>query len=125
MPNDDKYVMNLVDYSLFDVITKNGTIKTYDLNFENYNSSTFNVSNATITDFTTSPIPADVAGRNHPADGNGNGNVSYGECMHYMQAACYGQPTNCGTLCNLVNLAGGGSCTGSMAASCIIIALFM
>ena len=126
LPNRDKYAMQYVDYSQFALRTKSGTIKTYDLNYENYQSTDILISDSTVTNFQSYPVPTEVALR-HPADTNGNGNVSWGECMGYMQSACNGS-TNCTIMCTLSNLGGigttiGGQCTLSMAAACVYLAI--
>jgi hypothetical protein len=126
LPQNDKYVMQLIDYSNYNVTTKTGVIKTFDLNYEAYLSAEVNVNNSSISSFAAYHIPADVVAR-HPADTNGNGNVGFGECMGYMQAACNGS-AGCATMCTIVNLAGigtsiGGQCTISMAAACIYLSI--
>lgn len=68
-----------------------------------------------------------IGGVEYFCDGNGNGNVGFGECMSCMTSACSGDAT-CATFCAAVNVAGiktstGGQCTISMLAACAYIAL--
>jgi hypothetical protein len=126
LPQNDKYVMQLIDYSNYDLNIKTGIIKTYDLNYEGYLSSEISVNNSSIDNFNVYRIPNDIAAR-HPADTNGNGNVSFGECLGYMQAACNGSST-CATMCWLVNVGGigtsiGGQCSISMGAACVYLSI--
>lgn len=144
LPNNSHYAMQLVDYSKYEVETKNGVIKTIDLNYDQYISSNIEVSNAEINSFVTFPMPdeikkkyVDLTMRNeievdqnkkyHFCDKNQNGNVSFGECMGCMQGACNGSPS-CATMCWLTNVGGigtsvGGQCSISMGAACIIISI--
>jgi hypothetical protein len=126
LPNNDKYIMQYVDYSQFNLRTRSGGLKTFDLNYDNYQSTEILVNNSQISSFQKLPMPAETSLR-HPADTNGNGNVSWGECMGYMQSACNGS-TNCTIMCTLTNLGGigttiGGQCTISMAAACVYLSI--
>ncbi len=60
LPNNEHYVMQLVDYSNYDINTKTGVIKTIDLNYDSYLSSQLIVSNSSVTDFTAYPVPPKV-----------------------------------------------------------------
>lgn len=126
LPQNDKYVMQLIDYSNYDISIKTGVIKTFDLNYEEYLSAEININNSSIANFAAYPIPSDIAAR-HPADTNGNGNVSFGECIGYMQAACNGS-SSCSTMCWIMQVAGigtsiGGQCAISMGAACVYLSI--
>jgi hypothetical protein len=126
LPNNDKYFMQLVDYSNYDVTSKTGLIKTLDLNYENYLSAEITVNNQNVSSFQVYQIPSDILAR-HPADTNGNGNVSYGECMSFMHNAC-GGASSCGLMCSIINVAStitpiGNQCNISMGAACIYLSI--
>lgn len=147
LPNNSHYAMQFVDYSNYNVLTKSGVIRTIDLNYDQYTSATLDVAQTSITRFTANTMPQEIKlkysslkkigelnrGRSnterapHYCDLNGNGNVSFGECIGCMQSACNGSPT-CSTMCWIVNVAGigtsvGGQCTISMGAACIILSI--
>lgn len=146
LPRNSHYGAQLIDYTNYDVNTKTGTIKTFDLNYDFYLSATLVVNNTSITSFTANPMPNDIkskysslkkineietesgtASKNHPCDKNQNGNLGFGECMGCMQNACNGSPS-CATMCWIVNVAGigtsiGGQCSISMGAACFILSI--
>lgn len=148
LPNNDRYAMQLIDYTAYSIKLKTGVIKVTDLNYDSYLAAVLDVKQAAIVQFDAFPIPVDIkqkyAGvkkvggiviapdpkeiaKKHFCDKNGNGNVTFGECMGCMQSACNGAAT-CATMCWLVNVGGigtslGGQCTISMGAACIYLSI--
>ena len=146
LPNNDRFAMQLVDYRNFESENLTGTIRAYDLNYDNHQAALLEVQKGMVTGLKTFSIPDELikkyAGldpaeqtgdtyerKAHFCDGNGNGNISYSECYRCMVKACKGNP-ECDLLCNLINQASGYTpipkqCNLSFVASCIIISIFM
>jgi hypothetical protein len=146
LPRNSHYAAQLVDYTNYDIATKSGTIKTFDLNYDFYLSATIDVKNTDISSFVSHPMPDDIkskysslkkvneiqtesgtASKTHFCDKNQNGNLGFGECMGCMQNACNGSPS-CATMCWIVNVAGigtsiGGQCSISMGAACLYLSI--
>lgn len=128
LPNNSHYAMLLVNYKEYDVLSKNGLIEAYDLNYDNYLSTTFNVENGNIKKSQSFDIPSKILVKystlkkkkelgnpifdntlaRKPAqyelcDANGNGNIGWGECMACMRKACYSS-ADCAGLCSLIDI---------------------
>ncbi len=149
LPNNEHYAMLLVDYKKYDTDSKTGDIELVDLNYDNFLAASLKVTKANIESLNGYEMPTNIVKKYstlkkkadlgnpiynyslptapHPCDGNGNGNVGFGECMSCMTSACYGAST-CAVFCAIVNVAGigtstGGQCTISMLAACTYIAI--
>lgn len=155
LPNNEHYLMLLVDYKSYDTKKLTGNIKLFDLNYENYLAGEIDVKDAKILKLIGLNMPKSIEKKytglmkknelgnpiflnrkssfnennaeKHFCDGNGNGNVGFGECMSCMTSACNGDAT-CATFCSIVNVAGigtstGGQCTISMLAACAYISI--
>lgn len=155
LPNNEHYLMLLVDYKSYDTKKLTGDIKIFDLNYDNYLAGEINVKDGKILKLIGLKMPENINKKyiglmkknelgnpmylnrkstfnesnaeKHFCDGNGNGNVGFGECMSCMTSACNGDAT-CATFCSIVNVAGigtstGGQCTISMLAACAYISI--
>ena len=108
LPNNDRYAMQLTDYRKYDPENQRGEIRALDINYDGYASALFAVEKGEIIRFDVwdmpeeirkkysevQPVQHDFTGdiapeyKKHICDRNGNGNVSYGECMKCMKELC-------------------------------------
>jgi hypothetical protein len=145
LPNDDRYAMLLVDYRNYNTISKSGNILMSDLNYDNTKALSMVVENRKIKDAKAFTIPQTILSKypklatrkelgnpvynikpsstlSNYCDQNGNGNVSYFECLGCGLNAC-GNNFECLSMCSLIELASVGSCVGSMAVACVYVAI--
>jgi len=151
LPNNERYAMQLSDFSSYNIQNKSGVMVIKDLNFENFivakisltlgqNTSieTFPISQQIISKYSYLKRKSDIESqissteisnmkKNHFCDKNGNGNVSFGECTSCMLSACY-STTDCSVMCTLVSIASGGTRVGgqchiSVAAACVYLSI--
>jgi hypothetical protein len=155
LPNNERYLMLLIDYREYNTKSFTGNINLVDLNYDNFLAAKIEVDQKIIKQMNGYAFPENLKSKysslkkkyelgnpmyiqnktsysislaeKHFCDGNGNGNVGFGECMSCMTSACSGDAT-CATFCAAVNVAGiktstGGQCTISMLAACAYIAL--
>jgi hypothetical protein len=146
LPNNDRYAMQLTDYRKYEPESETGIITTADINYDGYQSALFTVEKGEITQFDVWEMPEDIRKKywdvqpvkhdfttgidpeykKHICDRNGNGNVSYGECMKCIKDLCNGASI-CEIRCQLLPgnlaLAGTAFCELSMSAACVIVAL--
>ena len=134
LPNNDKFALNYADLSNYDLNTDNGTIKLYDLNFDNFLHSQISVSNGIFTSYNSTGLSQDlkdkyssVANKNPPqnvsCDGNGNGDVSFSECYKCISVAIQMNSLSI-SICEIFHVSGlpwWGSCEMSTAAACVVI----
>ncbi len=128
LPRNGRYLMLFKDLRQFNADNSSGTIRVYDLNYDEYLSGEAVVNNWTVNNYTPFPVPDQVSAKYnltgraaHPCDANGNGNVTFGECFSCMMGACM-RDTECRTLCLIANLFQW-RCTMAMRLSCRIIAI--
>lgn len=144
LPNNDKYAMMLIDYRKFDYNSNTGSYAFIDLNYDDSKAIEAKMENGKITGVSNFDLPSSVkqkyttlktkrdlgnpifsnngnAQRQHFCDQNGNGNVSYFECLGCGISAC-GNNYECAGLCGGIELVKPGYCIGSMAAACVYIA---
>ena len=126
LPNNGKYFMVYRDYTTFDFNDMSGSIKLFDLNYDNHffgygelnsgllNASFFNPMPSNIlnkyekvlainrTNLNT-PNKKTLSGKSESilCDGNGNGNVSFSECYKCFNNAC-GSSETCIVMCYLI-----------------------
>ncbi|MEC5395139.1 hypothetical protein [Bergeyella sp. RCAD1439] len=134
LPNNDKYAMNLADLSNFNEKTLTGSVKMYDLNYDNYLHTEINIEQNKIKDFNSRGISNQItekykSSRNpnksrnltsrHLCDGNGNGDVSFGECYKCLKDAIADDGFS-SWVCD-IPAAGWLACWGTTTAACVII----
>ena len=131
LPRNARYLQIYKDLREYDLATKTGRLRVYDLNYDEYLAVDAQIRNENIESVNTYPMPAEVAERygfnrqenmgskTHPCDGNGNGNVSFGECMSCMITACWANP-NCKRMCKLIGLP---RCGAAFVISCTYLAI--
>ena len=144
LPGNEKYVMCLIDYKGYHSDTKTGEIKIIDLNYDNHIFGNIYLNNSELVNLVVTDIPENILSKysgllkkkemgagiaaTHFCDLNQNGNVTFSECFTCMLRSCFNNQ-RCATLCGLTNLGGGiigsvtSTCTASMAASCVYIAI--
>lgn len=145
LPNDDKYAMLLLDYSKFDFAVNTGSYSFVDLNYDDAKAIEATMIDNKVTNVLQFDLPNDIkqkypnlktkeelgnpifqtqgaASLTHFCDQNGNGNVSYFECLGCMISSCGGN-FECAGLCGGIELVRPGYCVGSMAAACVYIAV--
>ncbi|MBI3138917.1 MAG: hypothetical protein HYZ15_10060 [Sphingobacteriales bacterium] len=128
LPKNGRYLMLYKNYLQYNTGTSTGTIRVYDLNYDEYLVGEAAVTNGTVNNYTPYPMPDNIAAKYnltgrapHPCDTNHNGNVTYGECFSCMLRSCMSDP-ECRFLCFLANLYRS-SCFNSMRVSCAILAI--
>ncbi|MDZ4072111.1 MAG: hypothetical protein U1C70_09825 [Sediminibacterium sp.] len=147
LPYNDKYAMNISDLSNFDFETKNGEIRSIDVNYDNFHHSTFNIKDNIIEKRTyksltyelsvkfhsirmpgrnTEQIKTIVASENKisnkavPCDSNHNGNLGFWECYGCFKEASEVKGTFGEWWCD-APVAGWVSCWTSISAACVIL----
>lgn len=134
LPYGDSYALNYENIKKFDLKTLTGTIEMADLSYDNYVHSVIEVKNNLIKSYKYNLMPLALKSKymaiSNPnklkslkaevlCDGNGNGNVSWGECYHCLKEAIdangYSQ-----AVCD-IPIAGWVSCPASVAAACVYI----
>jgi hypothetical protein len=134
LPREGKYLQVYKDLEDYDDQDGKGTIRLYDLNYEDYLVAELEIQEEEVQAFKTYSMPADIAkkygfvsdgkveqpGKPHPCDGNQNGNVSFGECMSCMLNACLSN-AECRKLCRLTGIA---RCGSAFVISCTWIAIW-
>lgn len=113
LPNNDEYVMNLVDKRGYNTTTKVGNIEMYDVNYGHYKHAVAYAENDHVITWTANGLSADLLAeyadiqnpakqenlrRRHLCDSNGNGNISFGECFSCIDNAIMTNPTS-STIC--------------------------
>lgn len=128
LPKNGRYLMLYKNFVQYNTNDSTGTIRVYDLNYDEYLAGEATVVNGTVNNYIPYPLPDNIAtkynltGRAaHPCDKNGNGDVTYGECFNCMLRSCM-LDSECRLLCFLANLYRA-SCFNSMRASCAILAI--
>ncbi len=146
LPNNDRYAMQLTDYRKYDPESQNGEIRALDINYDGYLSALFTVEKGEIIRFDTGEMPEEIRKKypdvqpvkndftgdiapeykRHICDRNGNGNVSYGECMKCFKEMCNGY-SYCQLKCQLIYgpyaLFEYAQCEASLVGACVVIAL--
>ncbi len=127
LSNNSSYMISLRDYSNYDLKTKSGYVKDYDLN-NDYTVGELNVKNGKVItwnayiDPKVKPVIVDVNSLNKgqaSCDTNLDGDISFGECYKCMKDAC---STNgeCMALCDILGF--GSYCSATIGVSCVYIA---
>lgn len=141
VPNGGKYLINLRDYSQYDVGSSTGEIKYYDINYDCYLAGVMNVQSGSVVQWDAFGMPREIMVKynfngfnespdkaNHYCDLNQNGDISWGECYKCMRASCYSDAL-CRELCEFTNKNPlpvlQGQCKISMATACVFIAIAM
>jgi hypothetical protein len=145
LPNNDRYAMMVIDYLNFNFETNNGNYHFSDLNYDGSKALEILMINGKVVDAKKivmfdgikekytglktkrqlgNPMfdDAQVLLSRHFCDQNGNGNVSYFECLGCMIYSC-GNSFECAGLCGLTEVVAPGYCIGSMAAACVYISV--
>ncbi len=138
LPNNDTYALNYADLSSYDMDQKTGTIKLYDLNYENFMHTKMdidkgyyiNVEGDGLSDqlrekyaYLANPAKSANLTSRHLCDSNGNGNISFGECYSCIVRAIKQNSTST-AICHSYEAMGlpwWGSCGASVVVSCTII----
>lgn len=137
LPNNDEYLINLVDKSKYDRINKIGKIEMYDVNYDNYKHSTIIAKNDKIVDWNSKGLSKNLRNKyskiinpkkrlnlaaRHLCDYNGNGNISFSECYSCIDNAIETNATS-STICWAAQFWGPRAswCGVSVAVSCSII----
>jgi hypothetical protein len=152
LPQNERYVMSLLDYRKYDLATKTGVIKVIDLNYDNHIPLDLSVGNSIVTNMVVTDLPESIItkyryllkkkdlgnpiyknsqGRSDGryCDLNGNGNVTWTECYTCLARSCQSNQ-NCSFLCGFTNVVGGytsngvNTCSTAMSLSCIWISIF-
>lgn len=141
VPNGGRYLINLRDYSQYDVGSSTGVIKYYDINYDCYLAGVMTVQRGTVVEWNSYRMPQEIMIKynfndfnnspekaNHFCDLNKNGDISWGECYDCMRAVCY-KDSLCRELCEFTNKNPlpvlQGQCKISMAAACVYLAIAM
>jgi hypothetical protein len=137
LPNGDSYALNLVDMTNFNLQTSTGRISMYDLNYDCFLHSKFEVKNNLIKSFTSNDLPIPLLNKykrgsrlkgapspdkdKHlpPFDDNGNGDISFTECYKGINEAIDRDGFS-SFVCD-VPIAGWASCWASVSAACVYI----
>lgn len=113
LPNEDEYVMNLIDKSNYNRDEKIGFIEMYDVNYDYYKHATILAENDSIVSWNATGLSEDLKikyasiqnpmkqtnlKKRHLCDYNGNNNISWGECYSCMDNAISTNPTST-TIC--------------------------
>ena len=134
LPREGRYLQVYKDLEEYDVQDGKGTIRLYDLNYDDYLFAELVVREEKVHAYKTYSMPDDIAkkygfvsektgeetGKPHPCDGNQNGNVSFGECMSCMLNACLSN-SECRKLCRITGIA---RCGSAFVISCTWIAIW-
>jgi hypothetical protein len=143
LPYNDKYAMNLNDMSNFNTANLSGSIKLYDLNYDNFNHTEVKINSNKIEDIIYNRPSSEFlnkfsslrltknnilenfsnvsyGARRLPCDSNGNGNLSFFECYGCFKSAAEVENTFGNWWCD-VPVAGWASCWASISASCAIL----
>lgn len=130
LPNNDEYALNYIDTSKLNVNTQSGIVKMYDLNYDNSLHTTINLNRGNL-DVISVGISKEVSEKyakfrkpnksksiaaRHLCDGNGNGDISFGECYKCFQDAIDANGTS-QAICDWT----GPACKLSTTAACIYI----
>jgi hypothetical protein len=126
LPNNGKYFMFYRDYTTFDFINMSGSIKLFDLNYDNHFFGYGEIGTGLLSASFYNPMPSNIlnkyekvistnktilSSRNQKTpdiktesilcDGNDDGNVSFSECYKCFNNAC-GSSETCVIMCFLV-----------------------
>lgn len=130
LPNNDEYALNYIDTSELNVSTQQGIVKMYDLNYDNFQHTEIKVNKNKI-DVNSIGISKELSEKyakfrnpnksknltsRHLCDGNGNGDISFGECYKCFQDAIDANGTS-QAICDWT----GPACKLSTTAACIYI----
>ncbi|WP_185286790.1 hypothetical protein [Chryseobacterium indologenes] len=138
LPNKDKYALNYADLSSYDMDRQTGSIKLYDLNYENFMHTKMDIDKGYYTNvegdglsdelrekyaYLANPAKSANLTSRHLCDSNGNGNISFGECYSCIVRAIKQNSTST-AICHSYEAMGlpwWGSCGASVTVSCAII----
>lgn len=127
LPNGDIYAINLVDYKDFDLNSKSGIIRMFDLNYGHSLHSELTVYDNIISDWETFPVLYDgdeplitANGIYELCDSNGNGNIGLFECYSCGKNSLAGSGTFGEWFCDIPIL-GWSGCFTTLTAACIYI----
>ncbi len=134
LPNGDKYAMNYVDLSKFDISSLSGEVKMIDLNYDSFTHSVIEVKDNVIESWASEGLSEELSEkyedcRNpnkgsslraaHLCDGNKNGDVSFAECYKCLSDAI--NDNGLALFICEIPVAGWASCWTSKTGACIYI----
>lgn len=111
LPRDARYLLLYKDLREFHEETATGTVRIYDLNYDEYLAGKVVFNAGTLSNFTPFAVPDQVSARYSLGARSAapcTSALTAGECFSCMMATCASNPA-CGALC---------LATGSMAANC-------
>jgi hypothetical protein len=127
LPRNGKYLMLYKDLRQFNAEEGTGSIRVYDLNYDEYLVGEAVLGNGTLSQYTPYPVPEQVAAKYNLAGRQSlpctsvGGTTTFGECFSCMIGSCVLNP-DCRALCLLA-----GSlqwqCTRSIQLYCAMIAM--
>jgi hypothetical protein len=127
LPNADVYAINLVDYTKFDLRSRSGKVKMYDLNYGESLHSSITIDKNIILDWKT--IPVTYKGNNRIksnglyklCDKNKDLDISFFECYSCAKEAISGSGTFAEWFCDIPFLGWHTTCFTTISAACVVV----
>jgi len=127
LPNGDVYAINLVDYTSFDLQSRSGEVKMYDLNYGESLHSSITIDKNIVLNWRT--VPVTYRGNNRIksnglyklCDKNKDSDISFFECYSCAKEAISGSGTFAEWFCDIPILGKHTSCFVSISAACVVV----